>query len=143
MIYGPSKGVTSAEFERASMGLSCLAYESHNDAIFKEREAIQKQFAPELPVAPPAEIINGKAITLEKPAYPVEARSLRLSGTIVVHVDIDERGKVIGAKDVCQGLPYLSQSAVKAAFKARFTPTKVSGVPMKVTGVILYNFVAP
>jgi TonB family protein len=143
LIYGAARGVTAPEFERASTGLSCLAYESNNDAIFEERKEIYKQFAPELPVAPPAEVINGKAIYLDKPAYPLEARSFRLSGAVIVHVDIDEQGKVIGAKDLCQGLPYLSQTAVKAAFKARFTPTKVSGMPVKVTGVIVYKFFAP
>jgi TonB family protein len=143
MIYGRSKGVASAEFQRASDGFSCLGYEMQNDAIFKELAGIQKQFAPGLPMAKPASVVNGMAISLAKPEYPPGARNLRLSGTIVVHVEIDERGKVIGAKDVCQGLPYLSESAVKAALKARFTPTKISGMPVKTKGVIVYNFVAP
>jgi len=58
-----------------------------------------------------------------------------------VKVTIDESGKVIGAKDMCQGPPYLSESAVGAAGKARFTPTKLHGQPVKVTGIIQYKFV--
>lgn len=142
MIYGPLKGVTSAEFQRASDGLECLGHETRNEAIFKERAAIHKQFAPALALARPAQVLNGIAIRLEKPEYPLGARNLKLSGTVVVRVEIDERGKVIGAKDVCQGLPYLSESAVEAALKARFTPTKISGKPVKVMGVIVYNFIA-
>ncbi|HKG46798.1 MAG TPA: TonB family protein [Pyrinomonadaceae bacterium] len=142
MIYGRAGGVTTAGFGRASTGLSCLGYESQNTAIFKELEEIQKQFAPALPVVAPAEILNGRAVSLAKPDYPAAARDMRLSGSVIVHVKIDEQGKVTSAKDACQGLPYLSESSVKAALKSRFSPTKLSGVPVKVKGVIRYNFVA-
>jgi hypothetical protein len=36
----------------------------------------------------------------------------------------------------------LQAVAVAAARQARFSPTKLSGQPVKVTGVIQYNFVA-
>jgi TonB family protein len=140
-IYGRARGVTSAEFGRASTGFSCVGYEAMNDAILKELEAIRKQFAPNLPATPPAEILNGRAVSLPKPEYPRAAREQRLQGRVVVMVEIDEQGKVTGAKDLCQGLPYLTESAIKAALKARFSPTKLSGMPVKVTGVIQYNFV--
>ena len=141
LIYGQHGGVTTAEFGRASTGFSCLGYESRNNAVLKELEAIRKQFAPNLPTVPPAEILNGYAVSLAKPEYPAAARDQRLQGTVVVHVLIDEKGKVISAEDVCQGLPYLSESAVRAALKSRFAPTMLSGVPVKVKGVIIYNFV--
>jgi TonB family protein len=141
LIYGRTGGVMTAAFERASTGLSCLGYESQNNAPLKEVEAIQKQFAPNLPTAPPAEVMNGYAVSLAKPEYPRAARDLRLQGMVVVHVLIDEKGKVISAEDVCQGLPYLSESAIRAALKSRFAPTKLSGVPVKVKGVIQYNFI--
>jgi TonB family protein len=142
MIYGRSKGVETPEFERASTGISCVGYESRNNAIFKEAEAIQKLFAPGLPFAPPAEILNGRAVFLAKPEYPRAARDLNLEGVVVVQVDIDEKGKVIGAQDLCEGLPYLDEAAIKAAYNSRFSPTLLSGVPVKVKGVIVYNFVA-
>jgi TonB family protein len=141
MIYGRAKGVTATEFQRASTGFSCVGYESRNKAIFKEVEEIQKWFAPGLPIAPPEEILNGHALVLAKPDYPREARELNLQGIVVVRVEIDEKGNVTSAKDLCQGLPYLSESSIKAAFQARFSPTTVSGVPVKVRGVIVYNFV--
>jgi protein TonB len=40
------------------------------------------------------------------------------------------------------GHPLLQQAAVQAAYGARFSPTLLSGQPVKVTGVITYNFVA-
>jgi hypothetical protein len=36
---------------------------------------------------------------------------------------------------------HLSESSVAAAYSARFTPTKLSGKPVRVYGVIQYNFV--
>jgi periplasmic protein TonB len=86
-------------------------------------------------------VLNGKAISLPKPAYPPIARQAHASGTVVVQVTIDENGSVISAHAV-SGHPLLQAVAVAAARGARFSPTKLSGQPVKVTGVITYNFVA-
>jgi periplasmic protein TonB len=86
-------------------------------------------------------VLNGKAISLPKPAYPPIARAAHASGTVVVQVLIDENGSVVSANAV-SGHPLLTQAAVNAARQARFSPTKLSGQPVKVTGVIQYNFVA-
>jgi protein TonB len=86
-------------------------------------------------------VLNGKAISLPKPAYPAIARTAHASGTVVVQVVIDENGNVISAHAV-SGHPLLQAVAVSAARGARFSPTKLSGQPVKVTGVITYNFVA-
>lgn len=86
-------------------------------------------------------VLNGKAISLPKPAYPPIARQAHASGTVVVQVTIDENGHVISATPV-SGHPLLRAVAAAAARGARFSPTKLSGQPVKVTGVITYNFVA-
>jgi protein TonB len=86
-------------------------------------------------------VLNGKAISLPKPAYPAIARTAHASGTVVVQVLIDENGNVVSAHAV-SGHPLLTAVAVAAARGARFSPTKLSGQPVKVTGVITYNFVA-
>jgi protein TonB len=86
-------------------------------------------------------VLNGKALSLPKPAYPAIARAARASGTVVVQVTIDENGNVISARAV-SGHPLLQAVAVASARQARFSPTKLSGQPVKVTGVITYNFVA-
>jgi protein TonB len=86
-------------------------------------------------------VLNGKAISLPKPAYPPIARAAHASGTVVVQVLIDENGNVVSAHAV-SGHPLLQGAAVGAARQARFSPTKLSGQPVKVTGVIQYNFVA-
>jgi protein TonB len=98
--------------------------------------------APTPPRAPiSGGVLNGKAISLPKPAYPPIARQAHASGTVVVQVTIDENGNVISARAV-SGHPLLQAVAVSAARGARFSPTKLSGQPVKVTGVITYNFVA-
>lgn len=141
-IYGKASGITSAEFERASKGLICLGYESKNKAYLQEAEMMRNLLnVPSLPSLEPYEVLNGRAVKLPKPDYPQVARDLRLSGTVIILIEIDETGNVISASDMCQGPPYLSESCIKAALKSRFTPTKLSGKPIKVKGVIQYNFV--
>jgi len=139
-IYGKAN-VNAAKLEHAIVGFHCLAYESKNQDVYKELEETRKQFSLSAAMAEPPQIINGKALSLGRPSYPQGARDRQLSGTVYVLVEIDETGKVISARDMCQGPPYLSESAVDAAFKSRFTPTKLSGMPVKVKGVITYNFV--
>jgi TonB family protein len=84
-------------------------------------------------------VLNGKALTLPKPAYPQQAKVARASGMVTVEVVIDEAGKVISAKAV-DGHVLLRSAAVQAAQGARFSPTLLSGQPVKVSGQINYNF---
>jgi len=86
-------------------------------------------------------VLNGKALSLPKPAYPPIAKQARASGAVTVQVTISESGSVISATAI-SGHPLLRPAAVAAARGARFSPTKLSGQPVKVTGVITYNFVA-
>jgi TonB family protein len=86
-------------------------------------------------------ILNGRAIKLAKPSYPRAAREAHVSGTVEVKVIIDETGKVIAAKAV-RGHPDLWGASEEAARKSEFTPTKLAGQPVKVSGSIVYNFVA-
>jgi protein TonB len=86
-------------------------------------------------------VLNGKAVNLPKPQYPAIARQAHAAGTVTVQVTIDENGNVISARAI-SGHPLLQAVAVAAARGAKFSPTKLSGQPVKVTGVITYNFVA-
>lgn len=85
--------------------------------------------------------LNGRALALPKPAYPAIARSAHASGTVAVQVMIDETGNVIAAHAV-SGHPLLMAVSLAAAKEAKFTPPKFCGEPLRVTGVITYNFVA-
>jgi len=85
--------------------------------------------------------LNGKAIDLPQATYPDEARKSHAAGTVQVQVLIDETGKVISAKAVF-GPEALRDAAVKAALRAKFKPTIVDGVAVKVCGILTYDFVA-
>ena len=97
-----------------------------------------KSSAPRAPIS--AGVLNGKATYLPKPAYPPIAKATHASGTVNVQVVIDESGKVISANAV-SGHPLLQASAIAAARQAKFSPTVLSGQPVKVTGIIVYHFV--
>jgi TonB family protein len=85
-------------------------------------------------------VLNGKAVSKPAPSYPAAAKNTGVSGTVVVQILVDESGYVVKAEPFC-GHPLLAKAAVEAALKARFTPTLLSGMPVKVSGVITYNFV--
>lgn len=84
-------------------------------------------------------VLNGKAISLPKPIYPSAARTVKASGDVVVRVLVDEDGSVINAQAI-SGHVLLRPAAVAAARQAKFTPTKLAGKPVKVTGIINYTF---
>jgi protein TonB len=84
-------------------------------------------------------VVNGKATYLPVPQYSAAAKAVNAGGIVNVQVTIDESGNVISAKAV-NGHPLLKPAAESAARQARFSPTLLSKVPVKVTGVIVYNF---
>lgn len=85
-------------------------------------------------------VLVSKAINKPAPPYPTIARAARAQGPVAVQVVIDEQGRVISAR-ATNGHPLLLRAAEQAAYQARFTPTLLSGQPVKVTGIITYNFV--
>ena len=120
----------------------CFLYESRNvnDAQKAETEFYERRKRNTSNREPtPGGVINGKAIKLPRPVYPDEARDLRLSGIVRVQVLISETGRVTEAKALC-GHPALAKPSLEAAYKARFSPTKLSGMAVSVNGIILYNF---
>lgn len=140
-LYGKLGKLMSPEFQRASDGFACLGYDHHPE-LWDQLTEIRRQFAG-VEAAGDSKVftvLNGKALTLPKPEYPGNAADRRLTGIVVVKVEIDEAGNVIGARDMCQGPPYLSEAAVAAAWKARFRPTTINGQPVRVSGVIQYRF---
>ena len=84
-------------------------------------------------------VLNGKAISLPKPAYPAIAKQAKATGTVIVQVLLDENGNVLTAHAV-SGHPLLQAAAIAAARSAKFSPMRVSGKPVKVQGTISYNF---
>lgn len=85
-------------------------------------------------------VITSEALALPKPVYPPMAKVMRIQGKVSIQVLIDETGKVLSARAI-DGPPMLRQVSERAAHQARFSPTRLSDQPVKVSGLITYNFV--
>jgi len=90
-------------------------------------------------IPPFKKVKNGKMLNMPNPSYPKKAKQAGISGTVYVRVVIDEEAKVILACAV-SGNPLLAPAVEQAAYRARFTPTVVNDKPVKITGVLTYNF---
>ncbi len=84
-------------------------------------------------------VLQGSALKKVQPPYPPIAKAARAAGAVAVQVTISEEGRVIGA-DVVSGHPLLREAALQAARQWVFKPTELSGVPVKVQGILTFNF---
>jgi TonB family protein len=133
--------------QRASQGSKVEKQESFNNdqttpeekAKLLEACALSDSPKPETIIKVP--VFCGKAISLPKPPYPAVAKAAKVSGPVTVSAVMDEKGRVVWARAI-NGHPLLQAAAVRAACAARYSPTLVSGHPVKVETRITYNFVA-
>lgn len=140
--------ITGRDFDPGTTGMRGTRTGTGNNPLAEPPRTVKVEIAEAPPerVAPPppkvlkiSTVLNGRATSLPKPLYPKMAQSIRISGMVTVQVLIDETGKVVSAQAV-SGHPLLQAEAVKAARQARFTPTILGDQPVKVSGVITYNF---
>lgn len=69
---------------------------------------------------------------LVKPIYPEIARKAGVEGTVILKIQVDEKGNVINAK-VLKGLGAgLDEAAIAAAMQCKFTPAMQRDKPVKV-----------
>ena len=85
-------------------------------------------------------ILSGKAVNLPQPTYPRIAKDGGIHGPVSIQILVSEEGKVLSAQ-IVSGNPMLTFAARDAAMRARFTPTMLNGQPVKIQGIINYNFV--
>lgn len=128
--------------------LGLLYYDGKSDSKTAElEERISKLFVAITASAPPGTkevaggVLNGRAIFKPQPEYPLIALQGRIQGIVTVQVTLDEMGKVIEAKAISSPDRSLAHASEVAARGARFTPTLLSGVPVKVTGIITYRYI--
>jgi protein TonB len=84
-------------------------------------------------------VLQGMAIRKPAPPYPPIAKAARASGAVVIQVLISEDGRVEQA-EIKEGHPLLRDAALQAARQWVFRPTTLSGVPVKVQGLLTFNF---
>ena len=86
--------------------------------------------------------VTTKAIVLAKPepAYTDEARGAHITGTVVLRAVFSADGTIRHIL-IVRGLPLgLTEQAVMAAQRIRFTPATVDGVPVSMFVQLEYNF---
>jgi TonB family protein len=84
-------------------------------------------------------VLQGGAIKKVRPVYPEIARKIRAGGPVQVQVLISEDGRVMEAF-IINGHHLLRSAALDAACQWVFSPTTLSKVPVKVQGVLTFNF---
>ena len=88
-----------------------------------------------------AGVINIKAIDLPEPDYPSDAKAAGAVGAVILKVEVDENGSVLSAQTV-SGHSLLRTAAEKAARNSKFEPLKFNGKPVKISGILVFNFAA-
>lgn len=94
---------------------------------------------PDKPVRLTSTVLQGAALRKVQPPYPAIAKQVRAQGAVPVQISISEEGVVMGAA-VLDGHPLLREAALQAARQWVFRPTILNGAPVKVVGVITFNF---
>lgn len=136
-------GKENSEIEKIDDSRACTIFgrnfDTHTDELEGYIEAERNLFGYE-----EGTVVNGKAIKLVKPAFPYDMREIakikKISEKVIGKVTIDESGKIVKANAIC-GANSFRSNARDAALDSKFEPTLKDGVPLKVKGYIVYNFV--
>jgi TonB family protein len=88
----------------------------------------------------PEVVLQGMAIKKVNPIYPMVAKQVHAGGPVLVLVTIGEDGRVVEA-NIVSGHRLLRSAVLDAARQWVFTPTTVSGVPVRVQGILTFNFI--
>jgi protein TonB len=137
----PSASTTATKLASAPVEVRALGVNTSQEVPRINLDAEPPPSSAPKPILKPISggVLNGTAISLPPPIYPEAAKRMKTAGTVVVDVVLDESGKVVSAI-ATSGPGILRDAAVQAALKARFSPTKLSGQPVKVSGLINYKF---
>ncbi len=82
----------------------------------------------------------GKVVLFHQPAYPNEALTGRIGGTVNVLVKIGELGISSEILKI-EGSRFFLEIAEKSAKRVRFSPTLCDGNPIAVSALMTYNFI--
>jgi TonB family protein len=95
-----------------------------------------------LPVIASQGVSGGSLERKVQPVYPAQARSMRLQGTVVLQVVIDEGGEVRNLRTV-SGDAILARAAIDAVRQWRYQPYRLNGQLIKMPTHITVNFTLP
>ena len=82
---------------------------------------------------------SGRLVKQVQPSYPLEAKLVRLEGTVILHAIIDRTGEMSEVYAL-SGPPLLESAAVDAVKQWQYRPYVVNGKPMDVETTIEVTF---
>ncbi|HEX8179934.1 MAG TPA: energy transducer TonB [Pyrinomonadaceae bacterium] len=133
--------------------LACLcaalptrAQSGRRPAPKNDEQAEKREDAP--PPAGERKVYSGREVTkraviLARPApqYPRRARQSGVAGRVVLRLILAASGEVGDEITVVEGLPEgLTEAAIAAARKIKFTPAERDGQPVSQYVMVIYNF---
>jgi protein TonB len=82
---------------------------------------------------------ESKLITRVSPVYPALAVRARVSGVVILQVNVDEEGNVYEIT-VLKGHPLLEEAAISAVRQWKYSPTLLNGEPVPVIATVTVIF---
>ena len=104
--------------------------------------AINARKAPQQAVRISQGVSQGLIVKKVQPAYPEQARQMRLEGIVELQANISKAGNITGIKQL-SGDPILGHSAVDAVRQWKYKPYFLNGEPVEVETQITVNFKLP
>jgi TonB family protein len=84
-------------------------------------------------------VLNDKAAYRVLPSYPQTALNARITGIVMIHLTMDEKGYVVSI-DKTDGPELLKLECIEAVKQWKFKPTIINGKPVRATGYVSFNF---
>jgi TonB family protein len=135
-----TRGVGKSPTSKNSGGIVSKKKEVEEDLplVVEKPKVVEvvKKLAPNVSLG----VLTGKAMSLPKPPYSAAAKAIGASGMVTVQITIDADGNVTSA-NATSGHPLLRAECEKAARNAKFSPTLLSKIAVKATGILTYNFI--
>jgi TonB family protein len=75
----------------------------------------------------------------QAPVYTQEAKNGGVFGSVLMKITVDEKGQLTSF-NVLSGHPLLNTTAEQAARRSTFAPARREGMPVAVTGILIYKF---
>ena len=141
---GPSTGTVTEAADRSPVAAPAAASAPPQIADLRSRDVdlqglLPTPDNPKLIAAVSQGVTRGALVRKVQPAYPAQARILRLAGAVALEATIGESGTIEDVR-VLSGHPVLARAAVDAVKQWRYAPSLLNGQPVKVKTAITVNF---
>ncbi len=105
-------------------------------------EIVKRPTETDIPIVPFWKVeVKPQPISVPTPQYPEMARQAGIEGQVVIKALVEIDGSVISAEVLkSSGNQTLDAAAIKAAYRAKFTPAKQRDKPVRVPVSIPYRF---